>query len=297
MLDAVQAALEPKEASPASIEPGQEAAKAEDPAKTAEGESEDELSDEELKALSWKTQKRFKGLTTALKTRDGEIAELKPKAAEFDRMVDSISKANLDTREVDELIEVGGMLKSNPHAALAKMLPIVQALQSVVGETLPPELQERVRLGYISEADARELNKARASTNLLTRREQETQQQAEQREQQNQLQTHVTNSIKAVEGWEKQQADKDPDWHLKRKEVAEQVELAIQREAIKRNARYFPTAEESVKLAADALKTINERLKRFSPKPNDIRPTTPGASTRTKPTAKTTLEAINAAMG
>jgi hypothetical protein len=176
------------------------------------------------------------------------------------------------------------------------MLPIVEALQQVCGEVLTPELQERVRLGYLSEADARKLQKAEATVGIVSKREQDDRTARDRQTQHDALQRHVDTSIAAAEAWEKQQADKDPDWHLKRKEVAEQVELAIVREANKRQKPYFPTAEETVKLSAEAKKTVEERLKRFSKSPTEIRPTTPSASTRSKPAAKNTLDAINNAL-
>lgn len=296
MLDAVQAALEPKEASPASQEPGQ--AEAADPdAKTAEGEeAEDELSADELKALNWKTQQRFKKAYSTIKTKDAEIAALKPKVEEYDRMVGAIQRAGIDNRELDELVEVGGMLKSNPRAAYEKIMPIVRALENVIGEVLPADLQERVRLGYITEEDARVLVRSQAEARLSTRRAETLTAEQQAKQEFDQRQTLINSSISAVERWDQQQAAKDPDWHLKRKEVAEQVELAIVRESNARKAPYFPTAEEAIKLSSDALKTVNDRLKRFAPKPSEIRPSTPGASTRSKAQPKTILDAINNAL-
>lgn len=296
MLDAVQAALEPKVASPATQEPGQ-ADEANPDDKPAEGEADEELSSEELKALSWKTQQRFRKLTTTAKGLTAELEAVKPKAEEYDRMVGAIQRAGIDNRELDELVEVGGMLKSNPRAAYDKMLPIMRALENVIGEVLPADLQERVRLGYISEEDARELNRSRANERLATTRNERSEAEKQAERENRERETLVNSSITAADRWDKQQSEKDPDWHLKRSEVAEQVELAIVRESNKRRAPYFPTAEEAVKLANDALKTVNDRLRRFKAKPAEIRPTTPGGSTRSKPAPKNTLDAINNAMG
>lgn len=295
MLDAVTAALEPKEASPPSNEPDPDD-NADPDAKKAEGESE-ELSPEELKALSWKAQQRFKRLTSTAKAKDGTIAELQPKADAYDKIVGSITKANLEPSELDELVEIGGMLKSNPQAALEKLAPLVDALRNVVGDVLPADLQERVRLGYISEQDARALHKAQTSQRLTAQQVQEADAQRKAEKEASDRQAQLNASVEAVEAWEKQQADKDPDWHLKRKEVAELVELAIVRKSRETRAPYFPTPEESVQLSKDALKTINERLKRFVPKPAEIRPpAAPGAASRSKPAPKTIREAIDNAL-
>lgn len=297
MLDAVQAALEPKVASPAPKEPGQ-AEEADPNAKTAEGEKaeSEELSADELKALSWKSQQRFKSLNDRVKAKDAELTALKPKAESYDRMVGAIKSAGLESAEVDELVELGGLLKSNPREARDRLVPIVNALDKLLGEVLPPELQERVRLGYISEEDARQLQRSQADARLNSKRAEtlEAGQRAEREAaQQKQL---FDSSVQAVESWDKRKAEKDPDWHLKREEIAEQVKLAIVDEQNKRGKPYFPTAEEAVKFAEDALKKIDGRIARFKPKPAEIRPTTPGASTRSKPAPKTILDAVNNAL-
>lgn len=296
MLDAVQAALEPKGASPAPKEPDQ-ADDADPNAKPAEGAAADEeLTADELKALSWKTQQRFKKLSSTVKAKDSELTEMKPKAEGYDRIVGAIKRAGIDNSELDELVELGGWLKTDQRRALETLKPIVQALEGVVGEVLSPELQERVRLGYITEEDARTLSRSKAGERLATQRAEKTVAERQAEKDQQEFSTLVKSSTEAVEAWDKQKSAKDPDWHLKQKEVAEQVELAIVRESNKRGKPYFPTAEEAVKLADTALKTINDRLQRFKPRPAEIRPATPGASTRSKPAPKTTLDAINNAL-
>jgi hypothetical protein len=294
MLDAVQAALEPKVASPAPKEPDQ--GEEPDPdAKPAEGDEAEELSAEELKALSWKTQQRFKKLSSTVKDARAEVDALKPKAVEYDRMVGAIQRAGIDNRELDELVEVGGMLKSNPRAAYEKIMPIVRALEGVIGEVLTPELQEQVRLGYITQEHARELQRSRATATLSSQRAEQSEAQRKEEREAQERQTLVNSSIEAAELWDKQQA-KDPDWHLKRKEVAEQVELAIVRKSNELRKPYFPTVKEFTALANEAKKTVEDRLKRFKPPLKEIIPATPSASTRSKPAAKTTLDAINNAL-
>lgn len=294
MLDAVNAALQPKEASPASQTP--------DPAADADPDADneaadDKLSDDELKALSQKTQQRFKKLTSTVKAKDAEIASLKTKADEYDKIRGSIAEAGLQDPEVAELIQIGSLLRANPRAALERIVPVVQALRQAVGDVLPDDLQERVRLGYLTEEDARALSRATADANRSKQRADEMAEQQANAAKRREAEALVSSSTDAIERWEKAVADKDPDWHLKRQEVAEQVELAIIREAQKRGEPYFPTAQEAVEMSKAAYKTINDRLQRFKAPPREIRPTTPsGASTRSKPQAKTTLDAINNAL-
>ena len=299
MLDAVQAALAPKAESPPAPNPD-EAAKGQSDVEKADGEAEGdaELSEAELKALSWKAQQRFKKLASAAKTKDGEIAELKVKATEHDKMVGAIAKAGLEPSDVDELVALGSLLKhGDPAKGLEKLYPLVRALEGMAGKVLPADLQEKVRLGYIDEASARELAETRAKAKF-TEQSQQRQQQANEAEQQERERRELIDSTtQAIETWDKQQAAADPDWHLKRQEVSEQVELLIVREQQKRKEPYFPNREEAVEIAKTALKKVNERIARLKPRPTDIRPpVAPGGSPRSKPAANTILDAINNAL-
>jgi hypothetical protein len=297
MLETVNAALKPKEGSPSSETPGKAEAKPQDSTKPETPD--DELSDDELSKVGEKVQRRFKRYASDLRGKDAEIAGLKPKADEFDRIVTSVKTAGLDNREVDALISLGSDLRRNPSQALERLMPIVAALQEQVGVVLSPELQEQVRLGYLTEEHARRISKAEATGRITS---QQAEREAAERKAKDEAEAQtkaITASIDAVEKWDKAKAEKDPDWHLKRNEVAEQVELAIGKEARKRNAPYYPTPEEAVKLAEDALKTVQDRYKRFTPKPKDVRPTSvdTGASSRSKPQPKSMLDVVNNVLG
>jgi hypothetical protein len=299
MLDAVNAALKPKEDSPPS-QTSDPAAKAdpEDPlkAEAAEGEDED-LADDEFRKLGHKVQRRIKSFTKKLEAKDAEIGGLKPKATEYDKIVSNLTRSGLTSEDFSNLMEIGGLMVQAPDKALARLMPVVRHLQEQVGEILPDELQERVRQGYLTEADAKALNRSTADAQRLREQaERETERQKTEKETRERDEL-VTSALGAVESWEKQKASKDPDWHLKRTEVAEQVELAIVREAQKRKSAYFPTAEESVKLAEKALEIVNGRLKHLKPKPEERKPVNGSTSSRSKPAAKTTLDAINNALG
>lgn len=295
MLDAVQAALKP-EASPASQDPG-DAADAETPDSKAEEEtSEDDetLSEEALKQLSRRTRNSFNRLTSKIKAKDGEIESLKPKAEEFEKISRFVSQAGLTNEDVGFLLQVGALARSQPDKALEHLLPFVQQLQQQAGEVLPADLAERVRLGYITEQDARELSKARSREQLATKRADQSETQRREAEAASERQKTVDSTIAASEKWESTQASKDPDWHLKRNEVAEKVELAIYKEQTKRgDPKYFPNRDEIVKMSNAALDEINKRFKSRGPKPAEIIPVNPGgAPPRTTPKPTSMLDVV-----
>ena len=297
MLDAVQAALERKAESPPASSPDTPAEGKSD-AENTDSQSDEDLSADELKALSWKAQQRFRKLASTAKAKDGELAALKPKAEEHDKIVAALTKAGIDGKQLDGLVELGSILNhGNPAEALARLMPLVQSLEQAAGRVLPADLQEKVRLGYITEADARELAESRATARFERETRERQQRQSDAEKQHREINDRVTASVSAIEAWEKQQAASDPDWPLKRVEIAEQVELLIGKEAQKRGEPYFPTPEEALKLSKDAAKTINERISKYRPKPSEVRPpSNSGASPRSKAAPKSILEAINNAL-
>lgn len=298
MLDAVQAALERKAESPTASSPDTPAEGKSDAENTDSEAAEEDLSADELKALSWKAQQRFRKLASTAKAKDGEVAALKPKAEEHDRIVAALTKAGIDGKQLDGLVELGSILNhGNPAEALARLMPLVQSLEQAAGRILPADLHEEVRLGYITEARAREIAESRATAKFEREARERQEQQSNAEKHRNEINSRVNASVSAIEAWEKQQAASDPDWPLKRVEIAEQVDLMIGKEAQKRGEPYFPTPDEAVKLSKEATKIINERIAKYRPKPSEIRPpSNPGASPRSKAAPKNILEAINNAL-
>jgi hypothetical protein len=294
MLDTVNAALKPKEASPPSQTPDQadepDPAASDDP---GDGDAKDELSDKELADLSDRVRRRFSRLSHGLKAKDTEIGTLRPKAEKLDGIYKGIEASGLDGADVDRMIQLGSWIKKDPDRALAALRPLIQILESNTGYELSPELKEQVRQGYLTEDHAVALSRATAAAQHANRVATEAQTQRDQAEHTRSLETLVSSSIAAAEKWEKAKSAKDPDWSLKRDEIAEQVQLVIQGEALKRGVPYFPNATEIVKLSEDALKTINTRMQRFKPARREVVPATTGVSPRTTVAPKNTLDIIN----
>lgn len=292
MLDAVKAAIEPKAASPAAKEPDPPATS--DPTdKSSEDES--ELSPEELKQLSEKTQRRFKSLTAKLKGKDDEIASLAPKAKEFDSFTGWVRGKGLTDADVRGTLEITSLMRNDPRAALERIRPVVAALENIVGETLPPALQQRVDQGFLTVEDAKALAKANADAALATRRATAATEQQRAEQAANEQKAATEQTLSSVETWEKDKAKSDPDWHLKQAAIAEEVERVILQKVNELGKPWFPTPQEAVKLSEDALKKVNERYSRFVPKPSAVTPATGGASNRSIAEPKSMLEVVKLA--
>lgn len=297
MLDAVKAAIAPKtEESPASQTPGDKA-DAEAPDSKTEADP-DVHSPEELKALSVKTQRRIKNLNGRLDAALTENGALKGKADSYDKLNSYIRDTGITNTEANGALQLVAMLRSDPKGARERLMPIMAELDRIVGESdLPAALKQRVQAGYLAEEDARALVRADAAAKLNATRLEQTNIRNQEQSQQREMRTLTESTISSIETWETTKAKNDPDWHLKRAEVADQVELAIEREARKLGRPYFPNPTEAVKLSEDALKRINDRNKQFSPRPAEIRTVAGGASPRSQAAPKTMLDVVRQSVG
>jgi hypothetical protein len=296
MLSAVKAALEPKEKSPASDEPGSKsddplAADAKKEGDAAAGES-DDLTEEDLARLKPKTRKRIETLTAEVRDRDTKLAEISPKAENFEKIQRFVDEAGLSKDDVNQGFDVMRNLKNDPLKAYEQLKPIFAQLQQIAGEVLPPDLQTEVDQGRLTEAHARELTlaRSRAAVNGQRLERVETTTRAE-RERQEFEQT-VDGVAKAVTAWENSTSKGDPDWKLKQPRIQELVELEIMRKQ-RSQPDYFPTKEEAIEMSKKALTAVETELKRFAPQRRSMTtPASDAGSSRSVAAPKNMLEAV-----
>lgn len=296
VLDAVKAALDKSnpENAPTSEKPDPKSAAepAADAKKDgADGEAEsDDLSEEELTRLRPKTRKRIENLLADRTTRDRRIAELEPKAAEFDKVLNFVEDAGLSTDEVNRGFNVMRDLKRDPEKAYATLKPIVAQLAQMFGDTLPDDLQQEVAHGRLTEAHARELARSRSVATISKSEMDFRDKRAENQRTRDAQVTRVNQVQDAVTKWENTAARGDPDWKHKQDRVTELVELEVRRRQ-ERERGYYPTPEEAVAISKAALEKVNGEFKRFAPKPRAITPTPDGASSQSTPKPTSILEA------
>lgn len=278
------------EKEPESDKPGAEAAKG-----TAEAEGElGPLTDEEFHKYGPKTRRRIHQLLDKAKGLEAQVADLGPKAEAFQKMADFVSRAGMTRDEVNQLMEVGALLKSDPFAALEQVRPVYERLLALTGNVLPDDLKQQVDGGYIPEATARELSQRRSREAIsaeTSKREEESRAVAAERERLTKLADSAAN---AVAKWETDWQASDPDYQAKRDLVGEKIELAMTRAA---NAGKLPRSEaEAVALAKKALADVNATFTRLRPQASEIRPNPQGsASPSVAPAPRTMAEAIGRA--
>jgi hypothetical protein len=290
MVDAVKAALRPEPEDGASPDPQtQDPVKAEgsDPAK-AEGEkSEDELSEDELKSLKPKTARaieRFRTQVSGLKT---EVENLTPKVREYDRLVGFMQQNDLAPNEFSAGVELMALMKTGQYEeAYKRLTPIVQQLQGLVGEVLPADLQERVRLGYIAEQDARELHRSRTRADLVTQRAEQAQQKTTEEREKERTQTIIRDVASTVSEWERAKKASDPDWNLKHAQIDRLVRLKVYEEG------YPQTKDAAVKMVEAIYADVTKEMRSLAPKPQEKQSVSGRSSSQTVAEPTNMLDAI-----
>lgn len=291
ILDAVKAALKPKEKAPASEETDSKPAEKPDAAKEGEGDKTGELTPEEESQLKPRTKKRIDTLLADRAERDKTITELQPKAQQFDKLVEWVREADLSSEEVNQTFDIARNLKhGNFRAAFDAIAPIYRNLQAALGEVLPDDLQQRVARGEIDEATARRLATAETEKVIAERRLQRTTEVSRQQREQQATESYVNSVKTAVTEWESSKSKADPDWKLKQGLVTQAIELAIHRQG------YPKTTADAVKIADAALAEVNKTFAQMAPRKKEVQAVTDVASSRSTAVPKTMLEAAKAGL-
>jgi len=292
-LDVVKAALGGEEESPASDVGIEKSAESED---KSEDKSKDDLegdpTEEELSQYTPNSQRRIRQLVDEKNAAKADIERYKPQADRLEQITSFMDASGLEATEVRQGFEIMAMMKSDPRKALEAFTPIVQELAKAAGYIVPEDMQERVRQGHLSEADARRISQAEADAERTRQRSEQDRQRAAQAQQAQATQAKINDVVKSVDDWNAQQATNDPDWKLKEARVNQLVELRI-----RQSGQYPDNGKAAVALAAEALKEINAEFKRFQPKREEKRPVLGAASTRSTPAPENTRDLIDSIVG
>lgn len=260
-----------------------------------EGEEAD-LSDDEIKALNPKTQRRIRKLVQQTKDLTTELQNVKPAAEQLSGIRAFCDDAGLTKEDVNLVFNIARDFKKNPARALETLTPIMNDLMALVGEVLPKDLQERVDRGQITETDALEMSRLRSRQNLTTEQQKADAKRAAENQAKQETQTLANTVGKAVSDWEKRWQGSDPDYRVKHSRVKERIELEITKGIL--SGSLPKNAKEATEMAERIRKEVDEEFKKILPKKAPVQ-SVHGVQTSTgsKPVPKTSREAILGAIG
>lgn len=298
LLDAVSAALKPEpEAPPTSAVGADTSAPTPTPTPSpveSAPETSDDLSEED-KRTPPQTQRRIQQLLGQRKELRGQLEQLKPRAEVAERLQGFMAQTGISQAEVNNVLEITRRIKVGDYERAREALkPIFDELNVRSGEVLPDDLRQKIRLGHITEADARDLHKARTKAKLAEDQTERSRKQVEEQERSRQQDAAIQGGVQALDAWAAAKAQSDPDWNRKQALVVPEFELLIRRASPRGQ---IPSGKDVVRLAEQALQTVEARLKDFAPKPEVKRtPTGQFASPRSVSTPTSHVDAVRQAL-
>lgn len=269
-----------------------------------EAEGPKDPTDEELKTYSANAQDRIRELVSRRKEVESRVAELegeaetlRPQAEQTARLNEFLQRNRIGPDEFQNVVGIAALIQTGQYdKALEIVTPIYRQLLDVSGNILPADLQEEVRLGYITEKRAHELQRERATARNAQDRETRAAEDTARQRQDRQNAELVDTLAKTGDAWHTEKATSDPDWSLKQDLVTDQVETALHR--LKATPDQIPRTEADVrKFLDEQLRIVENRLKPFKPTPQNVRSNTgKPASQASRPKPESYMDAINQAL-
>lgn len=215
----------------------------------------------------------------------------KLKAAETDaqryRNVETfIGEQGLSGDEAAELLQIGGLIKTNPVEAWKRVLPTIQQLAIAAGEVLPEDLRQRVQAGEVSREVAMDLSRQRAVTQSLTAK-QEWERTNSQQRQVVELQQQIGSTVNS---WESERRARDPNFEAKLPAIEREVAWIQSKEG---KPRSVEGVREQLQRAYTAVSASFAAPTPAAPKPATKRPVTGGqVNGNVRPEPTSTLDII-----
>lgn len=187
-------------------------ANGEDGQGTGDPNSTNEQDDENYTDVPFNKHPRFQQVL-------GRLKEAETDAQRYRNVENFIAAQGLTGEETQELLVIGGLIKTNPVEAWKQMLPTIQKLAIVAGEVLPDDLKQRVAANEISRADALELSRQRATNQSLVAR-QEWERNSTQQRATVETQQRIGHT---VQSWESDRRARDPNFEAKLPAIEREV--------------------------------------------------------------------------
>lgn len=217
-----------------------------------------------------------------------ERAELAPRAEAFIQLQNWVETRGLSQEDFAGALEITALTKSDPHAALARLKPIYEALQKAAGDILPDDLAGKVEDGSLDEVSARELAQARSRVSVVEANQRRNSEQEQSRRESEAVEAQTLEIASATTAWEADWKKADPDYSHKAPFVLTEIK------AMWAAGDLPQTKEAALAQAKKARETVETQLRKMLPAPTQRQVITGGSNSGTTlPVPKTSLDAMN----
>jgi hypothetical protein len=228
------------------------------------------VSDEDESTLPFNNHPRWQKLKREHAEAAKQVQALQPRAEQYDKITAYMDQYDLSAEDVAIGYDIIAKMRTNPILAYQALAPIWQELCRRVGVTLPDDLVQRIKDGFIDEKSARELAQARARAAVS----QEEVKRSGERLAHNDQQRTVQAIHSSVAAWDTQQLAKNPDYTRLRPFVENEARAIMAREGKAK------TPDAALAVLERALKATMDRLAPFRPTNGHVpTPKTPNAAT------------------
>lgn len=255
-----------------------------------------DLTDAEMNLLKPRTRRSFERMRGQLSDAQQRLEHSEPAMQKLTEVQNFCTTAGLSDDDVNQIFTIGAAVRNDPEKALGLLMPVVSQLMTIVGEVLPPDLQQQVREGKIPLENAQEISRLRARDTRNQQRQTQNVESQRQQEHRDAIESAATAAGTAVSDLDKQWAASDPDYRVKSARIAERIELNLLKA---QSAGRLPTnAKEAVEMAKAAKAEVDAEFKRFLPQKRQVQ-SVMGVQTSTgsKPAPKNLKEAIQQSVG
>jgi hypothetical protein len=249
-------------------------AKSEGEPEEQEALPEGDPTDEELKDYSQKANARIRDLVS-------QRNEAREAAQQVEPIMDFLNEHQIPRDDLDIMLDLTARLRHGDFAGfLQGVTPYINLAQQYTGQVLPPDLQQQVNQGYVSPEIAKELSQSRAQLQVSQNNVQEAQRTAQIQQAENRAGTIRS----AIDKWEAQTRQSDPDYELKADMVRRTSQALMQENGIPQ------TPQDAIQVAKAAYDEVNKQTQNFRPqkKPTTPSPNATGQSGGSAPTAEPT---------
>lgn len=206
---------------------------------------------------------RWVELRGELKQAKEQLAAHEPALKRDQSIGQFMARNQLVPDDMVETFRMAALVRNNPEAALKELRQLVADLEGDLGERLPPDLQQALDDGELTEKRAFELAKARATAKRATETVQETTAAVADQDNRTKHQAFMRSLGEMALKWEGTKRSADPDFDLKYPEVQEMVKA--------RSAAKPPkTVAEATQYLEDAYERVNKIVAAARPKPAPI---------------------------
>lgn len=218
---------------------------------------------------------------------------LKPRAEQYDKVVQFMQTNQLSAEEMRDGMMVMALMKQNPAEAYKALKGYADRLAVFAGEALPEDLKGKVENGFADQDTVKELAALRAQQQFQAQRQQQMEaarQQEQIRLAQEAEQRAAVERGFAVDTWAETQKARDPQWAEKFPMVETRVKALLLETPVR-------TPDEAVKLAQRALADVEGWMARAGNKSVPIRqPASAMSSANARPAPRSLLDVVKAGL-